>query len=119
VLEDVGLLRPRPPALPKKPDGVLSFDWRMVEQVRPEIDDPDPRWAHIAATISVPALVIAGGPDSPVPQEHVADLAAALLDARMITIDAGHLVHATEPQAFIDALRAFLDSGHRDGDGGP
>jgi len=119
VLEDVGLLRPRPPALPPKPDGILSFDWRMVEQVRPEIDNPDPQWAHTVAAISVPTLVIAGGPGSPVPQEQVADLAAALLDARMITIDAGHLVHATEPESFTDALRAFLDSAHPDGDTEP
>ena len=118
VLEDVGLLRPRAAALPAKPAGVLAFDWRMVEQVRPEIDDPDPRWAHIAAGISVPTLVIAGGPRSPVPQEHVADLVAALPDAEMITIDAGHLVHATDPDVFVDALRAFLDS-DRGGDAVP
>ena len=36
----------------------------------------------------------------------------------MITIDAGHLVHATEPDVFVDALRAFLDS-DRGGDAVP
>ena len=113
VLEDVGLLRPRRPTPPTRPDGVLDFDWRLVEQVRPEIDTPDPRWAQIAATVTAPTLVIAGGPTSTVPQEHVADLARALPDAHLITIDAGHLVHATEPGAFTDAVRAFLDGEHR------
>lgn len=109
VLEDVGLLRPRPPAPPARPEGVLPFDWRMVEQVRPEIDDPDPRWAQVVGAITAPTLVVAGGAASPVPQEHVADLARTLADGRLVTIDAGHLVHATQPEAFVRALRAFLD----------
>ncbi len=39
VLEDVGLLHPRPTDPPPKPAGVLRFDWRVLEQVRPEIDN--------------------------------------------------------------------------------
>jgi len=31
VLEDVGLLTPRPARPPAKPEGVLAFDWRVVE----------------------------------------------------------------------------------------
>lgn len=109
VLEDVGLLRPRLPTLPPRPAGVLPFDWHMVEQVRPEIDDPDPRWAEVVANIPAPTLVIAGGPSSTVPQEQVAHLARTLRDGSLVTIDAGHLVHATQPEAFLHALRAFLD----------
>lgn len=109
VLEDVALLRPRTPATPARPPGELDFDWAMVEQVRPEIDTPHPRWAQVAAAITAPTLVIAGGAASPVPQEHVGDLVAALADGRLVTIEAGHLVHAGEPQAFIDAVRDFLD----------
>jgi hypothetical protein len=41
VLEDVGILQPRPAAMPPRPEGTLPLDWRVVEQVRPEIDDPD------------------------------------------------------------------------------
>lgn len=109
VLEDVGLLRPRLPAFPARPAGVLPFDWRMLEQVRPEIDDPDPRWAQVVARIAAPTLVIAGGATSTVPQEHVSDLARTLADGQLITIDAGHLVHARQPDAFIQALQVFLD----------
>jgi pimeloyl-ACP methyl ester carboxylesterase len=115
VLEDVGLLRPRPAALPAKPPGVLPFDWRMVEQVRPEIDDPDPQWAQVAATIVAPALVIAGGPSSPVPHEQLADLVGTLPAGQLVTIDAGHLVHATEPDEFVHAVRGFLDRCHQPG----
>lgn len=83
----------------------------MVEQVRPEIDQPKPRWAQAVAGIAAPTLVIAGGAASPVSQEHGADLAAALPDAHQVTIEADHLVHAREPEAFIRAVRDFLDAG--------
>lgn len=113
VLEDVGLLRPRRPSAPARPDGELDFDWALVEQVRPEIDDPDPHWARTAAAITARTLVIAGGPRSTMPQEHVADLADTIPDAHVVTMDTGHLVHATQPDAFSDAVQAFLDSEDR------
>lgn len=109
VLEDVGLLHPRPADPPPKPAGVLSFDWGVVDQVRPEVDNFDPGWAGVIAAIPAPTLVVAGGPRSPVPQERIADLVRLLPDGQIITIDAGHLVHATEPDEFIHQLATFLD----------
>ncbi|WP_341720928.1 alpha/beta hydrolase [Micromonospora sp. FIMYZ51] len=110
VLEDVPFPHPRPPAPPQRPAGELSFDWRVVEQVRSEIDDPDPGWADIVARITTSTLLIGGGAPSPVPQQHVAELAGRLADARLVTIDAGHLVHASAPEAYLDALIRFLDT---------
>jgi pimeloyl-ACP methyl ester carboxylesterase len=110
VLEDVGVPHARPAAPPSRPHGELDFDWTMVEQVRPEIDDPDPRWGDVVARIVVPTLVIAGGSSSPVPQDHVAELVAAVSDGRLVTVDAGHLVHATEPDEFARQLLEFLDA---------
>jgi pimeloyl-ACP methyl ester carboxylesterase len=109
VLEDIGLPHPRPAAPPLRPEGSLPFDWRVVEQVRPEIDDPDPRWGHIMAGISAPTLVVGGGASSPVSQQHVAELVRVIPDARLVTIDAGHLVHATKPGDFTHQLLSFLD----------
>jgi pimeloyl-ACP methyl ester carboxylesterase len=109
VLEDVGLPHPRAAAPPTRPDGDLLFDWRMVEQVRPEIDHPDPRWARVIAGILAPTLVIGGGPSSPVPQQHIAELVSIVPDGRVVTLDAGHLVHATKPEQFTHELLAFLD----------
>jgi pimeloyl-ACP methyl ester carboxylesterase len=109
VLEDVGLPRPRRADPPPRPDGDLPFDWRVVEQVRPEIDDPDPGWGDVAARIAAPTLVIAGGPRSPVPQEHIGELVRTLPDGRMVTVDSGHLVHATRPDEFTRHLLDFLD----------
>jgi pimeloyl-ACP methyl ester carboxylesterase len=108
VLEDIGFPHPRPRGLPERPAGDLPFDWRVVEQVRPEIDDPDPGWADIVARITAPTLLIGGGAASPVPQKHVAELADRLADARLTTIEAGHLVHDTIPDEYLRTLITFL-----------
>ncbi len=109
VLEDVGMPHPRRPTPPSRPDGDLPFDWAVVEQVRPEIDDPAPDWPDVVAALRLPTLVVAGGPRSFVPGEHVAELVDRLRDARLTTIDTGHEVHATDPEAFVREVRAFLD----------
>lgn len=108
VLEDVGLLRPRTPTTPERPNGTLLFDWAVVEQVRPEIDSPSPQWPAVLRGLRVPVLAIGGGPASFVPQEWVADLVGAVPEAVMVTIDAGHEVHAARPVEFVDEVRAFL-----------
>lgn len=108
VLEDIGYLHPRPPGLPDRPEGDLPFDWHLVEQVRPEIDDPDPGWADIVARIMAPTLLIGGGAASPIPQQQLAELADRLADARLVTIAAGHLVHETAPDDYLNLLLAFL-----------
>jgi pimeloyl-ACP methyl ester carboxylesterase len=109
VLEDVGILQPRPAAMPPRPEGVLPFDWRVVEQVRPEIDDPDPGWRAVVGRIAARTLVIGGGPSSSVPQDQVADLARTVPDGRLVTVDAGHRVHATRPDEFTRHVLTFLD----------
>jgi pimeloyl-ACP methyl ester carboxylesterase len=110
VLEDVGMPHPRPPQTPTRPAGPLSFDWAVVEQIRPEIDEPDSRWPQVMAAIHVPTLVIGGGPSSFLPQEHVEELAQTVAHGTRVTIDAGHLVHATKPGAFLAELTTFLNS---------
>jgi pimeloyl-ACP methyl ester carboxylesterase len=110
VLEDVPMPHPRPASMPTRPEGRLEFDWKVVEQVRPEIDDPDPAWADVMRTIRVPTLVIAGGAASPVPQDGVRELVATLPNGHMETVEAGHLVHATEPAQFLRHLTVFLNA---------
>ena len=109
VLEDVGMPHPRPTATPPRPKGAIPFDWAVVEQVRPEIDDPDPCWGQIMADIRAPTLVLAGGQSSFVPQQHLLELAASLPQGRLVTITAGHLIHATKPDEFLAEIRTFLD----------
>lgn len=114
VLEDVGVPHPRRPTMPERPDGDLDFDWAVIEQVRPEIDAPAGHWRDTLSSIGVPTLVIGGGSTSFVPQAHVAELAALVPDAHHITIDAGHYIHASQPEQFVQAVRRFID-GHASG----
>jgi pimeloyl-ACP methyl ester carboxylesterase len=110
VLEDVPVPHPREPRPPVRPGGVLDFDWEAVTQVRVQIDAPDPRWPQWAASVVAPTLVVWGGPSSPMPADHVRQMAESVAQGRLERIDAGHLVHAHEPEAFTAAVRAFLDA---------
>ncbi|WP_242653109.1 alpha/beta fold hydrolase [Intrasporangium flavum] len=110
VLEDVPLPHPRTPNPPARPDADPGFDWEMVLQVRAQIDDPDPGWADVARSVGAPTLVVWGGPSSPMPAEHVEELARTLPAGRLVRVDAGHLVHDTDPDGFLAAVRPFLDT---------
>lgn len=108
VLEDVPVPHPRDPRPPERPDGDLAFDWEAVLQVRAQIDEPDPAWPQVVAGVTAPTLVVWGGPSSPMPAEHVAEMAQTVADGRLLRIDAGHLVHARQPVVFTAAVRGFL-----------
>ncbi|MGW6689993.1 alpha/beta fold hydrolase [Streptomyces sp. NPDC054961] len=116
VLEDVPVPRPREPAIPTRPDGDLDFDWEMVLAIRRQIDLPDPRWLERLSRITAETLVLAGGPRSHVPQDGIAELARRVPGGHMITIPVGHLIHHAAPEAFGEAVSAFLFS---DEDAGP
>lgn len=88
-------------------EGELAYDWPLVPAVDAELNTPDPAWTEGFGRITAPTLVIAGGPDSHVAQEKFAWLAERVPGARLVTIDAGHLVHRTRPAEFLAALREF------------
>lgn len=90
-------------------DESLEFDWAMVEQIRPQIDQPDPAWPSTFAGIAIPTLAIGGGPQSFVPSEHVEQLGRIMPDCRVESLDTGHLVHATDPEGFVRLVRVHLD----------
>ncbi|MCW8376497.1 alpha/beta fold hydrolase [Streptomyces justiciae] len=111
VLEDVPapfpLDPPRPPA--ERPDGDLPFDWDMVRDTDRQRNAPEPVWWDHMGRITMPTLVIGGGATSLIPQDQVAAVAAAIPDARFVTVDgAGHLVHENRPEEFLAAVEPFL-----------
>lgn len=109
VVEDVGLLYPRPKVTPQRPEGELPFDWAAVLALRSQIDEPDPRWRDEARAVTVPTLLVSGGPTSHICQETIAELAQALPQGELTTIDAGHMVHEQRRAEFVTAARSFLD----------
>ncbi|MFF0221956.1 alpha/beta fold hydrolase [Streptomyces sp. NPDC004629] len=113
VLEDVSVPRPREPSTPARPDGALTFDWEVVLAVRRQIDQSDTRWLERLGQITAETLVLAGGPHSHVPQDGVAELARRIPVGRVVTIPVGHLIHHAAPEAFTEAVSAFLGENFR------
>ncbi|MEV4099864.1 alpha/beta fold hydrolase [Nonomuraea sp. NPDC049649] len=106
VLEDTALPAPMRdrPALVE--DGSVGFDWRMMHDTERQFRHPDPAWLDGLARITAPTLVISGGEASPF---RAGLLAERIPGAKLVTIEAGHLVHVTERAAFRRAVDAFLD----------
>ena len=94
--------------VPDKPEGPLSFDWPAVPAIRAQVDEPDPRYWELLGEITAPTLIVAGGPDSHVSQEKIAEAATRISGATVVTIPAGHLVHEARPAEFLDALFGWL-----------
>jgi 3-oxoadipate enol-lactonase len=85
ILEDVAALRPRERGALQRPEGLERL-----------------------GRITAKTLVIGGGAQSHVPQDWVAELARDIPGARMETIEAGHLIHHAEPEAFTRVALTFL-----------
>jgi 3-oxoadipate enol-lactonase len=110
VLEDVTAPLPRSVPPPERPPGELGFDWEMVLAVRRQIDAPDPAWLDGLGRITADTLVVYGGAASPMPRERVEEIVRRIPRARMVTIEAGHLVHAAEPEQFTTVVLDFLQA---------
>ncbi|MGI5452034.1 alpha/beta fold hydrolase [Streptomyces sp. CA-249302] len=110
VLEDVPAPIPLDPPRPlaERPDGDLPFDWAMIRETDGQRNAPDPVWWDHMGRITMPTLLIGGGPGSLVPQEQIVTLAGLIPDARLVTIDAGHLVHENRPEEFLAVVEGFL-----------
>ncbi|GII31373.1 alpha/beta fold hydrolase [Planotetraspora mira] len=108
ILEDVPAPWPADVQVPDRPAGALPYDWAMVEQTTLQRRDPDPAWLDGLATITSPALALAGGPESHIPQADVSELAARIPGARLVTVGGGHEIHGNRPADFLAAVTGFL-----------
>jgi len=60
--------------------------------------------------VTAPVLMLAGGPDSHVPQQWMADALPFLREARVHEIPVGHHIHRAAPDRFLAAVQPFLAS---------
>ena len=89
---------------------------RLLERTRPGILHADLLACHgystgldAAAEVHCPTLVILGARDSMAPNRNARALIEALPDKQVVTLaDTGHALMAEQPDAVLDALRAFL-----------
>jgi 3-oxoadipate enol-lactonase len=108
VLEDPAPPWPRTRRVLARPDGPLPFDWDATA-LSNEFTDPQVRsWRDSLRQVQAPALLIAGGPASHIDQSQLADMATLIPDCELVTIPAGHLVHAARPAEFTAVVTGFL-----------
>jgi pimeloyl-ACP methyl ester carboxylesterase len=108
VVEDAPPPYPRTRALPERPPGELPFDWAVVPAIAGQVNDPPRRWWPRLTEITVPTLLIGGGAGSHIPQELLAEVAELIPDCTLVTLDAGHNVHAAAPDRFITTVTSWL-----------
>ncbi|WP_351224458.1 alpha/beta hydrolase [Streptomyces sp. NPDC002133] len=109
VVEDAPALFPLDPPRPmaERPEDDTDFDWPVVPATDAQRNAPDPGWREALGAVTAPTLVIAGGATSHVNQEQLSWLVEQIPDARLVTIDAGHLIHETRPAEFLAVIRDF------------
>jgi pimeloyl-ACP methyl ester carboxylesterase len=83
--------------------------WAAIRALR----RPAPAWAAAVVGLPMPTLVIAGGAESHIPQRRIADLAARLPQGELLELPVGHRVHRAAPEAYADAVAAFLAASRR------
>lgn len=106
VAEDVAPPYPRDRPLPERPEGVLDFDWAVVPAIVAQVNQGDPAaWAALPG-LAAPTLLVGGGAASHIEQDRIAEAARLIPRCDLVTIPAGHLVHAAEPDLF---ARTVLD----------
>ncbi len=108
IIEDAPPPFPRETPVRERPLGTLPFDWDALVAIAGQVNDPMRRWWTGLRNLLMPVLVIAGGPRSSMPQAEIAAAAAAVPDATLITLDAGHLVHQAMPQQWTEAVLGWL-----------
>ena len=108
VVEDATPPYPRDRAVPDRPDGPLDLDWPVVPAIIGAVNAGDPSaWAGLAA-ITAPTLLVGGGQKSHVSQDKLAEAAGRIPRGELVTIDAGHHVHADRPEEFAAAVLGWL-----------
>lgn len=110
IVEDVPPPFPRERAIPDRPAESLDFDWAVVPVIIGQVNQGDPAAWDGLGTITAPTLLIGGGPQSHIPQDKLAAVAARIPRCDLVTIPAGHLVHEARPSQFADVVLGWLSA---------
>lgn len=108
IVEDVSPPFPRERALPERPAQPPGFDWAVVPAIVGEVNAGDPAAWDGLTDIAAPTLVVGGGPTSHIPQDKLDAVAARVARCTVVTVPAGHNVHATRPGEFTDAVLSWV-----------
>lgn len=111
IVEDATPPYPTDRAVPERPDEPLPFDWPVVPAIRGQLDDASAVWWDRLSEITAPTLLIGGGPSSHIAPEKLEDVARRVPQCTLLTIPAGHYVHASAPAEFAATVLGFLRAG--------
>lgn len=110
VVEDAPPPYERDRPVPVRDDQAYGFDWAVVPAIVAEVNAGDPETWQRLESIEAPTLLIAGGPESHVPQDKLAAVEALIPQCTLVTIPAGHHVHSNQSAAFIEAIFDWIDA---------
>jgi 3-oxoadipate enol-lactonase len=115
VIEDSCPPFPREHTPPARPEDAatleaLGFDWEVVPAISGQVNDPSRRWWPALAAITAPTLVVAGGATSHVPQELLVEVSQRIPDCTLVTIPAGHNIHAARAAEYNEVVERWLRS---------
>lgn len=102
--------RPEPVTMPPRPEGELDFDWRALESIMAQFNEPDPRWWERLSEVTMPVLILSGGPSSRTTREAFEEAQSTLHDARLVEIPVGHNIHIDAPDEFLATVVPFLST---------
>lgn len=108
IVEDVPPPFPRERSVPDRPERSLPFDWLVVPAIVEQVNDPGLKWWRRLPDITAPTLLVGGGPTSHIPQEKLVEVTRHIPDCTLITIPAGHDVHASRPADFAESVLLWL-----------
>lgn len=108
VVEDVCPPYPRDRPVPARPPDAPGFDWEVVPAIVGEVNAGNPDLWHGLRDVTAPTLLVGGGPDSHIPQERLAEVAALIPTCELVTVPAGHLVHQARPERFAEVVLDWL-----------
>ncbi|MBM7789919.1 alpha/beta fold hydrolase [Tenggerimyces flavus] len=114
VLEETPPPFPQQRPVPERPPGPLPYDWTARVDLLAEVNNPGATWLDELGSITVPTLVLGGGPTSPFPQDQMRLVAERIPRGEFVSIPVGHGIHKEDPDAFVHLVRTFLaGSPHR------
>ena len=85
-----------------------DYELRAMRSIFRQLSRSDVDWWARLGQVRQPTLILSGGPSSFIPPPRLADVAAAIPDARLATIPVGHRVHSLAPDRFAAEVVAFL-----------
>ncbi|MFD6533229.1 alpha/beta fold hydrolase [Streptomyces sp. NPDC060184] len=101
---------PGDPGPAGRAEGPVDYDENAVPEIHAQLSEPDPEWAEALGEIVAPTMIVAGGPESALPQALLPEMASRIPDCRLITVPGGHRMHETRADQVAQQISEFFTS---------